>query len=140
MKGVEGPEIVALTLPCEERFIVVARMVVGGLAARLDLSYEHLDDLQLAAEAVLAESGCAAGEEITIELTVGERHIGMAIGPVNHEAMRLALDGGRPEDDRVELLGLGTLLQAVVDDVGFQERLDGAWIVLGKRVAALPRS
>ena len=31
----------------------VARLVVGGLAARLDLSYEDLEDLQLALESVL---------------------------------------------------------------------------------------
>lgn len=139
MEGAEQPEIVALTLPCEERFIVVARMVVGGLAARFDLSYEHLDDLQLAAEAVLAESGCAARDEITVELAVSDRQVEMAIGPVNDEALRVALDGGRAAEEP-ELVGLGTLLSAVVDETRFVERQDGVWLQLRKRVAALPRS
>ena len=36
------------------KFLGVVRLLVGGLAARLDLPYEQMDDLQLAAESVLA--------------------------------------------------------------------------------------
>ena len=38
---------IRLKIPHEKPYHGIARLVVGGLAARLDLSYEHLDDLQL---------------------------------------------------------------------------------------------
>jgi len=133
--GRQEPEIVTLTLPCEERFIVVARIVVGGLAARLDLPYEHLDDLQLAAEAVLAEPLCAAADDITVELAVAERCITMSIGPVSPDVIQSALNGEHDEG-----IGLGILLNAVVDGIGFDQRADGAWLRMDKRVPALQRN
>jgi hypothetical protein len=137
--GHREPELVSLTLPCEERFIVVARIVVGGLAARLDLSFQDLDDLQLAAEAVLAERSCV-GEEVTIELMVIDRRIVMSIGPLSHELIQQALDGKGPDAEQGETVDLGVLLAAVVDDLGVDQRDDGEWLRLGKRVATLPRT
>lgn len=46
-------ETISMTLPADPRYATVARIVVGGLAARLNLSYESLDDLQLAVETLL---------------------------------------------------------------------------------------
>ena len=45
---------ITLVVPAEEDFRQVAQLVVGGLGARLDLTYEDLDDLQTALDAVLA--------------------------------------------------------------------------------------
>ena len=37
---------IKLILPAQEDFHPVAHLVVGGLAARLELTYEQLEDLQ----------------------------------------------------------------------------------------------
>ena len=133
--GRQNPEIVTLTLPFEERFILVARILVGGLAARLDLPYEHVDDLQLAAEAVLAEPRCSTGDEVTIELAVADRESAMSIGPLDLQALESTL-----HDERTEGIGLGTLLRAVVDDIDIDDRDGSPWLRLRKRVPARPRS
>jgi hypothetical protein len=52
---VSGDEI-SLTLPADDAFHRVAHLVLGGLAVRLDLSYEHLEDLELALDALLERS------------------------------------------------------------------------------------
>ena len=44
---------IVLTLPRDREFHGVAHLVVGGLGSRLDLTIEHLEDLQLALEALL---------------------------------------------------------------------------------------
>ena len=44
---------IRLVIPAEQDFHGVARLVLGGVAARLDLSYEQLEDLQTALEALL---------------------------------------------------------------------------------------
>ena len=43
---------VQLTIPAEEDFHHVAHLVVGGLGVRLDLTFEDLDDVQVALEAL----------------------------------------------------------------------------------------
>ena len=44
---------VTLTLPREPEFQRVAHLVLGGLAVRLNLTIENLEDLQLAFDALL---------------------------------------------------------------------------------------
>jgi hypothetical protein len=110
------PEIISLTVPHDERFLNVARIVVGGLAARLDLPYESLDDLQLAVETVLAEPRYRVAEEVTLEIIVQDRLLVIELGPLDVE--RIAADLDRTEDG----FGLSLLLGAVVDSFS----LDGS--------------
>ena len=44
---------ITLTLPAERDFHRVAHLVLGGLAVRLNLTFEHLEDLQLALDGLL---------------------------------------------------------------------------------------
>ena len=50
---------IVLTLPEHDEFRNVAHLVVGGLAVRLNLTFENLEDVQVALEGLLAR---AAGE------------------------------------------------------------------------------
>jgi hypothetical protein len=110
------PEIISLTVPHDERFLGVARIVVGGLAARLDLPYESLDDLQLAVETVLAEPRYRVAEEVTVEITVHERLLSVALGPLDLESIAADIE------EEGDGLGLRVLLSAVVDSFS----LDGS--------------
>lgn len=120
---------IELRIPNERPFHGVARLVVGGLAARHDLSYEMLEDLQLALITVLEGDGYAAGAEVGLELDVSEDTITMSIGPLNGDAVRTDLDASENGE-----LGLGRLLGTLVEDVGLEEREDGDWLRLTKRV------
>lgn len=131
-QGVDGPETISLTLPHDERFVNVARLVVGGLAARLDLLFESLDDLQLAVESVLSERRYSAGGSVTVEIEIGDGLVRMFVAPLDTDAIERDLAA---EPHRI---GLGVLLGAVVDSVGFEDRDgDRRCLVLEKRV---PRS
>jgi hypothetical protein len=123
-----GGETVLLALPHEPRFLPVARILVGGLAARLDLPFESLDDLQLAVESVLAEDAYRAGEQVTIEVTILDRSLSVLIGPL--QTARLQADLERQDD----AFGLGLLLTVVVDRIGFETREDATWLRLEKSV------
>ncbi len=46
-------EAIRLTIPRTRPYYGVARLVVGGLAARLDLSFEYLEDLHVALESIV---------------------------------------------------------------------------------------
>jgi hypothetical protein len=120
---------VELRIPNERPFHGVARLVVGGLAARHNLSYEALEDLQLALVTVLEGDGYAAADEIKVELDISDDAITMAIGPLNGDAVRADLEQSSDGD-----LGLGRLLATLVEDAAVEEREDGDWLRLAKRV------
>lgn len=102
-------DTISLTLPAEPRYATVARIVVGGVGARLNLSYETLDDLQLAVETLLAEKRILSDDHVSLELEVGEGSLAITIGPIDPVATRSALveDGDLP---------LGIVLGAMVDE------------------------
>jgi anti-sigma regulatory factor (Ser/Thr protein kinase) len=125
-------QAIELRIPNERPFHGVARLVVGGLAARHNLSYEALEDLQLALATVLESDGYAAAEEIRVELEVTDDGIAMAIGPLNGDAVRADLEKSSDGD-----LGLARLLGSLVEDAGVEARGDGHWLRLSKRVPGI---
>jgi len=70
-------DAIKLKIPHQPPYHGVALLVVGGLAARLDVSYEQLEDLQLALESVLENGGYARTSEVTVELDVQDHGLAM---------------------------------------------------------------
>jgi hypothetical protein len=125
-------QAIELRIPNERPFHGVARLVVGGLAARHNLSYEALEDLQLALVTVLEGDAYSTAAEIRVELEVTDEAIAMAIGPLNGEAVRADLEQSSDGD-----LGLGRLLGTLVEDAWVEAREDGDWLRLSKRVRGI---
>jgi hypothetical protein len=125
-------QAIELRIPNERPFHGVVRLVVGGLAARHNLSYEALEDLQLALVTVLEGDAYSTAAEIRVELEVTDEAIAMAIGPLNGDAVRADLEESSDRD-----LGLGRLLGTLVEDAGVEAREDGDWLCLSKRVRGI---
>jgi hypothetical protein len=125
-------QAIELRIPNERPFHGVARLVVGGLAARHNPSYEALEDLPLALVTVLEGDAYSTAAEIRVELEVTDEAIAMAIGPLNGEAVRADLEQSSDGD-----LGLGRLLGTLVEDAGVEAREDGDWLRLSKRVRGI---
>jgi hypothetical protein len=125
-------QAIELRIPNERPFHGVVRLVVGGLAARHNLSYEALEDVQLALVTVLEGDGYAAEDEIRVELQLEDDAIAIAIGPVYGDAVRRDLEESAGGD-----LGLGRLLGTLVEDAGVEAREDGDWLRLSKRVRGI---
>ena len=120
---------ITLRIPHARPYHGVARLVVGGLAARLELSYEDLEDVQLALESVLEEDGYIVGPDVAVELDFDDDALEVGIGPLNGE--RLRDDLSRESD---ETIGLRRLLATVVGDASVERRADGDWLRLEKAV------
>jgi len=119
---------IRLKIPHEKPYHGIARLVVGGLAARLDLSYEHLDDLQLALGTVLENEGYSQSAEVTVELRVREDGVQMAIGPLHATEIRTDLEKNG------DAVSLRRLLSTVVERVELEQRADGGWLHLEKKI------
>jgi hypothetical protein len=124
-------QAIELRIPNERPFHGVARLVVGGLAARHDLSYEALEDLQLALATVLEGESYPAKDEVGVELRVLDESIELAVGPLNGDRVRADLGSSGEE------LGLGRLLGTLVEDAKVEAREDGDWLRLVKRVRGI---
>jgi anti-sigma regulatory factor (Ser/Thr protein kinase) len=123
---------IRLKIPHEPPYHGVALLVVGGLAARLDLSYEKLEDLQLALENVLENGDYVSEPQVTVELDVLDDSLSLVVGPLDGAAVRKAL-----ADDRDDRISLGRLLDTLVEEVSIESRDDGDWLRLDKRVGAV---
>jgi hypothetical protein len=120
------PDRIVLTIPGEDGFEGVAQLVLAGVAARLDLTYEVLDDLGTAFGTLLERR--AADGELTVELEVRDAIVAAALGPFRAGALSAEL--GR----EYEGVGLRRVLETVVDRFAAVEREDGDWIELEKRI------
>jgi hypothetical protein len=129
--GLEGDVIVdeiRLTLPADDAFHGVAHLVLGGLAARLNLSFENLEDLELALDSLLGRP--SDGREVTLRVLVEDGELRMIVGPF--AAVRAELQEGGADS-----LNLGRILDAVCDSVEIEDRDGAQWAILTKRLDAL---
>jgi hypothetical protein len=119
---------ITLTIPRDRAYYSVAHLVLGGLGIRLDLTIEHLEDLQLAVDAVLERARETA--EVTIALRLAEGEIETVIWPMR--------DGIREElaDAEGESVGLRRMLDTLVDDVELEQGEGGDRLKLTKKVEA----
>jgi hypothetical protein len=122
-------ELVELEAPVGREWEPVFRLVLGGVADRLGLGFEELDDLQLAVERLLAEAGGQSSVKLVLELAPG--YVRTHVGPLREAAIADALQG--PSDPGV--LNLRRVLDTVVDAFGVEQAADGELVVrLEKRV------
>jgi hypothetical protein len=125
---VTGDRIV-LTIPRNEGYENVAQLVIAGVAARLDFSYEFVDDLGTALETLLdwrPEAG-----ELTVELEVSEGSVRALLGPFRGDGLRGELE--HPGEG----VGLRRVLETVVDRFAAVDGQGGAWIELEKHVPSV---
>jgi hypothetical protein len=118
---------IRLVIPAEEEFRPIAHLVAGGLALRLDVTYDDLEDLQVGIEALLALRDDP--DELVVSLSADDGVLHATVGPFAPELVHAGeSDGG---------LDLRRVLDTVCDTHEVDEREDGAWVELTKRIASV---
>jgi anti-sigma regulatory factor (Ser/Thr protein kinase) len=120
-------DVVTLQLPRERDFYGVAHLVFGGLAARLDLTYDVIEDMTMALDELLEQR--EATDDVTVSVRIDEGVLSTVVGPFSgHVAAELkASDEG---------LGLRRVLETMVDDVTLSEKDGTQWVELRKTTGA----
>ena len=126
-------ERIELEAPLSGDFQAVIRLIIGGIAERVDFAFEEIDDLQLAVERLLAEQG--QGGSVALSFEVGDDSIRTRVGPLSERAIADALRDGefRPGE-----LTLRRILQTVVDSFGVEEVEDGQIVVRLEKLKGMP--
>ena len=122
-------DVVTLTLPREHEFFGVAHLVLGGLGARFDITYDVLEDMTTALDELMDRR--ESTEEVTLEVCVENGALTATVGPF----------GGRVADELHASdagLGLRRVLETVVDGVTVSQRDGENWVELEKRLEKVP--
>jgi hypothetical protein len=115
---------IELEAPLAGDFQAVIRLIIGGIAERVDFAFEEIDDLQLAVERLLAEAGQVGSVSLSFEIV--EDGIRARVGPLSTSAIAEALtDGSAPTG----VLTLRRILETVVDSFGVEMAEDGRVVV-----------
>jgi hypothetical protein len=129
----ESRQRIELEAPLGGDFHPVVRLIIGGIAERVDFGFEEIDDLQLAVERLLAEA--RSERTVRFAFEVGESSIRTSVGPLSERAIADALrDGDAPPG----ALTLKRILQTVVDSFGVEEAADGRIVVRLEKLKAGP--
>jgi hypothetical protein len=126
-------ERIDLEAPLAGDFHAVVRLIIGGIAERVDFAFEEIDDLQLAVERLLAEAGQVGSVQLSFE--VGDASIRTRVGPLSESAVAEALRDG---DVLPGQLTLRRILQTVVDSFGVEDVGEGAIVVRLEKLKGLP--
>jgi anti-sigma regulatory factor (Ser/Thr protein kinase) len=116
---------ITLTIPRDADFHRVAHLVLGGLAVRMDLTVENLEDLEIALDSILGRSELEDGD-VTVRMALRDGALETRVGPLPANV----LDEIEREQDNE--LSLRRVLESTVDDV----HVDGDTVSLTKKVAA----
>ena len=114
---------ITLTIPRDPEFHRVAHLVLGGLAVRLDLTIENLEDLEIALDSILDRTDPLAGE-ITIRMSLGDGTLEAVIGPLTRRLL------GEIEQEPDSALGLRRVLESTVEEI----HVEGDYVRLTKTV------
>ena len=126
-------ERIDLDAPLMGDFQPVVRLIIGGIAERVDFAFEQIDDLQLAVERLLAEAGSQRSVHMSFE--VEEGHVRTSVGPLSERAIADALRDG---DVAPGELNLRRILETVVDSFGVEEVSDGGIVVRLEKLRDVP--
>ena len=115
---------ITLTFPPRQDFHRVAHLVLGGLAVRIDLTIENLEDLQIALDSIL-DGTDADGGDVTVRMALRDGALETTVGPLPSHLLE------EIERDHDGELGLRRVLDSTVDDIV----VDGDSVRLTKKVA-----
>lgn len=110
--------LATVELPSDE-YVGVARLVTSGVASRLELGYEEVDDLQLATETLLRVV-FGSGGAVTVAIESDDSALYVVVGPAPPNLLRRRLLDGS------ESLELCAVLEQLVDGVAERADPDGA--------------
>lgn len=120
---------ITLVVPAQDDFRPIVHLVVGGLAVRLDLTMDALEDLRVALDALLGRRD--DGGDVTVRVAFDDVAMRSTVGPLPTAVLDDVERDGKE-------LSLRRVLETVCDTFEVEERDGAAWVEMTKvtRVSA----
>jgi anti-sigma regulatory factor (Ser/Thr protein kinase) len=118
---------ITLVVPAQEDFRSIVHLVIGGLAVRLDLTMDALEDLQVALDALLSRRDDEG--DVVVRVVFDDQVMRATVGPLPSAILDdIERDGNE--------LGIRRVLETVCETFELEERDGEAWVELTKQTAA----
>jgi hypothetical protein len=118
---------VRLDVPRETGFLPLLHLVLGGIGIRRSLSFDDLDDLQLAVDNVLAEDSPPSGH-VSMAVSISEQALGVRLEPLRNPDLRMTLAQGQVAPEaQGRCIDICLLLRSLVDEYLVSDLGDGAY-------------
>ncbi len=125
---------VSLTIPHDADLLPLFSMILGGIALRRNLSFETLDDLQLAVDSVLVDEK-PGGREISMSVELREEGLDIRLSPLTQQDLRDTLvQGAVPAGAADRCLDVCLILRSLVDDYTVHDFEDGSYAVVLRKL------
>jgi hypothetical protein len=122
---------ITLVVPAQEDFRPIVHLVVGGLAVRLDLTMDALEDLQVALDALLSRRDDEG--DVSVRVVIDDAVMRATVGPLPETILEdVERDGNE--------LGLRRVLETVCDTFELEDRNGEAWAEVTKQTATPTRT
>ena len=108
---------VTVTIPARPDFVRLLRAVVASVGARLDLTYDRIDDLRMVVDEASAQLLRLPSRSLTMRVTPGERMVITVLTDASP-------NGSWPPGDLEDSLAW-RVLSGLADDVRFEVTADG---------------
>lgn len=119
---------ITVTIPARPDFVRLLRAVVASIGARLDLTYDRIDDLRMVVDEASAHLLQVPSETLTMKVSPGERMVIL----VQTDG---SADGEWPPSGFEDTLAW-RVLSGLADEVGFERTQDGRPVVRIEMVTA----
>lgn len=122
------PDTVTISVPARAEFLHVVRTVVGGVAARRDLTIDAIEDLRIAVDEACAQLLIAGGTIVTVRIS----------GHADGVEVVCSTDADLPTwpPVGVEHTLAAQVLQGLADGVSWEREDGGPSVRVGKRGVA----
>jgi serine/threonine-protein kinase RsbW len=131
----QQPDVVELRIPCRPEFVGVARLAILGVASRMQLSYDEVEDVRLAvgeACTTAVERAIKANKtntQITIRSEMANSQLTIEVrDEVPSKAPELPDRPAAPDDIDEQSLG-ALLMELLVDDIQIEQTPEGGTLV-----------
>lgn len=115
-------DTVTLQVPRERAFVPLLHMVLGGIGLRQDLSFDALDDLQLAVDSILAGDRGSSEQSVTMTVMVGEDSLTINLEALRDADLKATLcEGQVPAGAEGKCIDVCVLLRSLVDTYSVHE-------------------
>ncbi|MCZ7662002.1 MAG: hypothetical protein M5U22_03175 [Thermoleophilia bacterium] len=122
-------DTVSLRVPREAGFLSLLHLVLGGIGLRHNLSFDALDDLQLAVDSILAEDSETL-DDLSMGVGIGADSLLITLEPLRDRDLRSTLEHGQvPAGAESRCIDVCILLRSLVDGYSVSELEDGAYRV-----------
>lgn len=130
----QGVDKVTLSIPREDAFVPILHMLLGGIGLRRNLSFDSLDDLQLAVDSILSSDQDGSGKQLLMTVLLEPEEVAIVLEGLEDADLKNTLVTGHvPPEAEARCIDVCFLLRSLIDSYEVAESGDGSFSIIMRK-------